>query len=273
MRLYEGFSEQWNIIARISWFVSRGADVNRRLPLSNAKAAHLIAVKVTRALLAQLSHRKIENIYTRWTRWEKEISQHREKIFHTDIEDSCSCACCPRGCTPASVALRQTLSWDRWFSIAERSFWFRHLLKSLEEWNQHNKNSEQSKRSIIRLLTFDGLGLKHTCCIELDNKDKEVHEMRCRDEDELAEIRQENSLIIDTFERLVSGFEAKFDELGLPLIEFLEGYWYISMVDHLLERDPYNEEHDQGARSVGVILQAEESELDRVPLLIGAQIR
>lgn len=273
MRLYEGFSEQWNIIARISWFVSKGADVSRKLPLSNAKAAHLIAVKVTRALLAELTLRKTEDIYTRWSRWEKEISQHRDKLFHPDIVDSCTCACCPRGCTPVSVALRQALRWDRWFSIPERSLWLRRLLHSLKEWNQHSEQSDQNDRSIIRLLTFDGLGLKHTCCIEIETKDRETNEMRCRDEEEITEIRQENGSVIETLEILVSEFEAKFVELGLPLIEFLEGYWHTRMIEHLLERDPYNEEHDRGARSIGVILQAEESELDRVPLLIGAQVK
>ncbi|GLI72709.1 hypothetical protein PoHVEF18_000890 [Penicillium ochrochloron] len=273
MRLYEGFSEQWNIIARISWFVSKGADVNRKLPLSNANAAHLIAVKVTRALLAELTLQKPEDIYTRWSRWEKEIYQHREKLFHPDIVDSCTCACCPRGCTPVSVALRQALRWDRWFSIAERSFWFRRLMHSLNGWHQHSENSEQTDRSIIRLLTFDGLGLKHTCCIEIDTKDRETNEMRCRDEEEIAEIWQENRPVIETLEILVSEFEAKFDELGLSLVGFLEGYWHTRMTEHLLERDPYNEEHDQGARRIGVILQAEESKLDRVPLLIGAQVK
>jgi hypothetical protein len=143
----------------------------------------------------------------------------------------------------------------------------------LNEWNQHSEHSEQRNRSIIRLLTFDGLGLKHTCCIEIDTRDREANEMRCRDEEEIAEIGQENKPVIETLETLVSEFEAIFDELGLPLIEFLEGYWHTRMMEHLLERDPYNEEHDQGARSIGVILQAERSELNRVPLLIGAQVK
>jgi hypothetical protein len=146
-------------------------------------------------------------------------------------------------------------------------------MHSLNEWNQHSGDSEQTNRSIIRLLTFDGLGLKHTCCIEIDTKDREVNEIRCRDEEEIAEIRQENKPVIETLEILVSEFEAKFDELGLPLIEFLEGYWHIRITEHILERDPYNEEHDQGARSIGVILQAEESELNSVLLLIGAQVK
>jgi hypothetical protein len=45
------------------------------------------------------------------------------------------------------------------------------------------------------------------------------------------------------------------------------------MAQHLLECDPYNENHDREARSIGVVLQAEEAELDRVSLLIGAGIK
>jgi hypothetical protein len=270
MRNYEGFSDQWNIIERISWLVSKGANVHRKLPLSNAKAAHLIAVKITRALLDQLTLHKAEDIDTRWSQWERDVSQHKASLFHPDVVDNCTCVCCPHGCTVATVALRQALRWSRWLSVPDSSFWFRRMLNSLFEWTKHSKSTSQS---IIRMLTFDGLGLKHTCCIEIDNEDKEAHEMRARDEEEISEIHEENKAGIEVLDRLMLEFEEKFDELGLPLIEFLEGYWHTRMVQHLLERDPYNENHDREARKIGVILQADEGDLDKVSLFIGAQVK
>jgi hypothetical protein len=94
-----------------------------------------------------------------------------------------------------------------------------------------------------------------------------------RDHEEIAEIRAENMQGMETFYQLVAEFEVKFTELGLPIMEFLECYWHPYMVQHLLERDPYSEEHDRETRNIGVILQAEEEDLDRVSLLIGAQIK
>jgi hypothetical protein len=117
------------------------------------------------------------------------------------------------------------------------------------------------------------LGLKHTCCIEIDTENREADKMQARDEEEIAEIRYENERGVQMLESLMLDFEAKFDGLGLSLIEFLEGYWHTRMVEHLLECDPYDEEHHQGTRSIGVILQVEESDLDRVSLFIGAQVK
>lgn len=270
MMIFEGFSEKWNIIPRVSWFVSKGADVGRKLPVSDAKVAHLIAVKITRALLAELLLWKTESIYTRWSRWERDVSKHRETLFHSHVVDGCTCPCSPHGCTPISVALRQALRWPRWFSVPERSFWFRRFLQASLEWHPC---SAQNNKSIIRLLTFDALGLKHICCIEIDTEDREADKMQARDEEEIAEIRYEDTRGVQMLESLMIDFEAKFDGFGLSLIEFLEGYWHTRMVEHLLECDPYDEEHHQGTRSIGVILQVEESDLDRVSLFIGAQVK
>jgi hypothetical protein len=270
MRIYEGFSDQWNIIARISWLVSKGANFHLKLPLSNAKAAHLIAVKITRALLDQLTLKKAEDINTRWSQWERDVSQHKISLFHPEVVDNCTCVCCPQGCTVATVALRQALRWSRWLSVPESSLWFRRLLQSLVGWTQYSTRTSQS---IIRLLTFDGLGLKHTCCIEIDDEDKDADQMRARDEEEISEIQEENKPGIEVLDSLMLEFEKKFDELGFPLIEFLEGYWHTRMVQHVLERDPYDEKHDQETRSIGVVLQADEGDLDRVSLFIGAQVK
>ncbi|KAJ5128548.1 CDR ABC transporter [Penicillium atrosanguineum] len=97
--------------------------------------------------------------------------------------------------------------------------------------------------------------------------------MISREQEEIVEILEEDKQGIKKLDRLVMDFEAKIEELGLPIWEFLEGYWYNYMVEHLSELDPYDEEHDQGTRGLGVILQEEHNPLDRVSLLIGAQIK
>ncbi|KAJ5159911.1 uncharacterized protein N7482_006915 [Penicillium canariense] len=266
----------WQAMARVAWFISKGADVNRRLPRSSAKVSHLITVQIVGFLLALLDYQRSDVINTHWSRWENRISQYRGRIFASmSIIDSCSCACSPHGCTNVSVALRQALRWDRWLQVADRSFWFRHLLYSLTDWARFEP---WVNRALIRCLTFDALGLKHTCCIEIDGvvgllDRRDATEMQGRDHGEITEILEEDAQTIEKHKQLVIDFEAKFDELGLSILEFLEGYWHTHMVEYLLGGDPYNEDHDVGARSMGVFLQAEENVLDRVSLLIGAQVK
>ncbi|OQE18818.1 hypothetical protein PENFLA_c020G06845 [Penicillium flavigenum] len=52
--------------------------------------------------------------------------------------------------------------------------------------------------------------------------------------------------------------ESKLDELDLSLEEFLDGYWYDGVIEHLSRRDHYDEEHITEARRMGIFLEAEE---------------
>ncbi|KAJ5370920.1 uncharacterized protein N7496_007012 [Penicillium cataractarum] len=277
MEVYNSLNDGWQGVERMLWLLSKGADITRDLPLSNAKTAHLITVQIVGFLLGILGFRAPEDIPTWWARWENKVSSHRKELFpYPSIIDGCQCACCPHGCSIISVALRQVLGWDYWFRVSEPSYWLRRLLCFIIGWVDIGPIMS---RSVIRSLTFDALGLKHTCCIEIDgvawlSDRKTADEMEGREEDEIAEIREESVRGIEELEQLVLDLEAAFARLGLPLIEFLEGYWHTRMVEHLLKRDPYNEEHDREARNLGVILQVQDGEdLDRVSLLIGAQVK
>ncbi|KAL4964055.1 uncharacterized protein BDV14DRAFT_201306 [Aspergillus stella-maris] len=101
-----------------------------------------------------------------------------------------------------------------------------------------------------------------------------VHGMIGRTPKALAEIAEENKQGVEVLENFILEFDAKYHELGLSIWEFLEGYWHTRMVEYLCERDPYDEEHDREARSMGVFLQPEENDpLDRVSLLIGGRVK
>lgn len=277
MEVYGSYNGRWEGVERMLWLLSKGADITRNLPMSNAKTAHLITIQIVSFLLAILEVQAPEDIPTCWAHWENKVYKHRKELFpYPSIIDGCQCACCPHGCSIISVALRQVLRWDYSFQVSEPSYWLRRLLCFIIGCLDIGPTMS---RSVIRSLTFDALGLKHTCCIEIDcvswsRHRKTADEMEGRDEDELAEIREESVSVIEELEQLMLEFEATFAQLGLPLIEFLEGHWHTRMVEHLLKRDPYNEEHDLETRNLGVILQAEDGEdLDRVSLLIGARVK
>lgn len=273
MITYESYYSAWEAIERMAWFVSKGADVSRALPCSNAKAAHLVAVQIVGFFIAILDKRKPDAVHSQWTLLEEKVHQSRGSLFSCpSTTDNCICPCSPSGCTIVSVAIRQAMRWHWWSHIANSSSWLKRLIFFISEWVQPTSRPENA---IIRSLTFDALGLKHTCCIEIDGVVKapnrrNADEMVSRDSEEIAEIRAENTQDMESFNQLMPEFEAQFVELGLPIMEFLECYWHPRMVKHLLKRGPYSEEHDRETRSIGVILQVEEEDLDRVSLLVGA---
>lgn len=154
--------------------------------------------------------------------------------------------------------------------FVDYGFWFRQILQFLIEWTKSRPGVDQA---VIRFLTFDALGLKHTCCVEINDYDN-AKDMESRDKSEIMNILDEDRRGLEDLELLVHEFEAKFEELCLPVMESLEGYWHTRMLEFLLKRDPYDEEHHKGARSLGVFLEAEEDGIpDRISLLVGAQVK
>jgi hypothetical protein len=79
-------------------------------------------------------------------------------------------------------------------------------------------------KSIIRSMTFDPLGLAHTCCHHL--KKNGLFVIEDREEEEIQEIREEEQTFLEEFESLVEEFNLKFDCLGLSILDFLREHWH-----------------------------------------------
>ncbi|KAJ5984602.1 hypothetical protein N7481_006701 [Penicillium waksmanii] len=144
---------------------------------------------------------------------------------------------------------------------------FRNFLQSLINYNQ---SSSQACRSIIRSLTFDGLGLSHTCCIEIEDGVPWLHG---REECDLLEIMEEQRDQAEYLERLVAEFESQFDAYGLPLMDFLQQVWYERMIRILSHCDPFDAKHHEEAGKLGVFLEMDDIEIPHVVQYICDQVR
>lgn len=190
-------------------------------------------------------------------------------LFSLTTRDECSCTCSLDGCTPLSVAIR-AVACDLFLGnqqITQIASGFRQFLAFLID---HNRSQLEVCHAMIRSLTFDGLGLSHTCCIELryinpwDN---------IRDKSDLQEIREEQKILLERFEKLVSEFDAQFVSMGLPLMDFLQKIWYERMVKFLSERDKYDPKHHEQTRELGVRLEMDDIEIPLVVQLVCDQVR
>ncbi|CAI7605724.1 unnamed protein product [Penicillium glandicola] len=177
------------------------------------------------------------------------------------------------GCTTLFVALRCiVLNSYPWRSVTQNDR-FRKLILSLTVWQD---SWPDISRAIVRMLTFDALGLAHTCCIEI----QEFKTVRApyvpgeaMDETEVDMILDDQHFLHE-FEELMEEMESKLDELGLPLEEFLDGYWYDRVIEYLSRRDYYDEEHVTEARRMGIFLEAEEFCIpDRISLQFRSRVQ
>jgi len=251
----------------IGWLISKGADPFRKLPGSNTTVLHWINARFA------------EYIHFHWEcKSDSHFDPHVEfcnlnqidmHLFSLIIRDECSCSCSLDGCTPLSAAIRAVV--DKLFvddqQIAEAASGFRRFLEFLI---YHNKSKLEVCHAMIRSLTFDGLSLSHTCCIELRYHYPWEH---IRDESDLQEIKEEQRIHLERFEKLVSEFDAQFDAMGLPLMDFLQKIWYERMVKFLSERDKYDAEHAKQTRELGISLEVDDIEIPLVVQFICDQVR
>ena len=77
---------------------------------------------------------------------------------------------------------------------------------------------------------------------------------------EVEEIHEEEALLIDRLNRLVKGCLKEFDELALPLPEFLELHWQKRILVELLQRDEISEIERKQIEEIGVTIQENNAE-------------
>ncbi|KAJ5434000.1 hypothetical protein N7491_004595 [Penicillium cf. griseofulvum] len=253
---------------RMDWLVLRGDDPYEEVTGTSSTATHHLGLAIGDYFLrGRLSLPEFEV-------WKQAVSKFGKTFFLLpSVRDRCSCACSPSGCTTMSVFLRHIV--DRLYSMplrgGEPSYVFRELIKFLLWWT---RGDTEIGSKVIRFLTFDALGLKHSCCINISFGPWRMFKLVDREEEEVEEIRDEEKSRILELEKLLAELEIKFDDLGQPLMEFLEGYWHTRMIEVLSQRDPYDEEHVIESRQIGVTLEPDECVVpDRVSLLIGSKIK
>lgn len=120
------------------------------------------------------------------------------------------------------MALRIILGdpWDHgpvlWFSGKEKECIFQRFILD-------TPNVATAARDVLRFITFTDLGLTHTCC----RFQCGYHGIRDApfDEAEAAEIQDEEELLLMDFERLLGGVIQEYDQLSLPLLEYIRTRW------------------------------------------------
>jgi hypothetical protein len=105
--------------------------------------------------------------------------------------------------------------------------------------------------AVLRFLTFNELGLTHTCHF---SHDRRFGWGEPAWGDDATEKLEEEKLLLEQLDVLVSEFQQKYLELHIPLIDFIRGYWADKMREFLFRREIADAQVIQGAKKVGVWL-------------------
>ncbi|KAJ5370080.1 uncharacterized protein N7496_006172 [Penicillium cataractarum] len=261
------------LMEQVLWLISKHADTERLVPGTSSTVGHHLTHGIIRSFENSIQDwiAPPKGLLAEWKNYKDMIANFWSLVVITPLAgDGCLCACSPSWCSAISLLLRQAiqfLSSERGkINVEDPGFWFREMVTFSLPLTGDNL---EVYRAVIRFLTFDALGLRHVCCVEESVGPWYYLKLQDRDRQEVEEILDEERLGLEDLEMLVTEFEAKFDELGLPIMDFLQGCWYSRMASFLLERDPYDQEHVLESRKLGVELKAEDWVLpNRVSLLI-----
>ncbi|KAI9708173.1 MAG: hypothetical protein M1820_004127 [Bogoriella megaspora] len=259
-----------NVEAHLSysvWLVSREPEALRSVQGDKSAAVRTTAAhrfaSVVRAALREgvkcriATNQKPVDIFVKTFERNSVRFYLTRELLAADWSDNCICACSGGGCLPYFSMLkgsrRPHLRFDaRWRGISDM---YTRLL--IVDWLQRSQDAEfripaSVWNKMIRLETFNALGLTHICCYT-----SAIHPGLKRMHVSGAEaIREEEADLINHLEVLISEFEDEFHHCGSAITAFLKGYWQRRMAEELsgknqLELRP--EEHAK-LRELGVVL-------------------
>ena len=164
------------------------------------------------------------------------------------IPDGCDCACSQNGCCAITTILKRPVLNPVTLEVYRPSFesflpWLVKLLDIADDgWNFLTS-------SIIRFQTFERLEITHTCCVWIP-----FSNFKAFDDSNRIEIQEEESVDINTLATLMSEFEEAYNDLGIPFLEFISGYWTTRMNEIMNTDEPIDDDEARRIRELRVVL-------------------
>lgn len=242
------------------WFVEHGADVTLRDPCIESKSDHHAHVNPTVAQQVSEGLRERQSLFEHQS---YESASPIVRVVPVATFDDCVCYCTEGGCSPASILFQ-----ERWEAYEGVKTCTPRLRKTLGEvgsdiisFLERDSLDLTSRRHVclaaIRMLTFEALGISHTCGC----RDIWKHRLSS---DEIEELWDEEAHLIGCLEDMLAEFTSKFDTLGIDCIAFLILTWVERLENVLKELDGYklSEAERTGAEALGVRWQAQQEAVE-----------
>lgn len=238
----------------VAWFLNKGADLYAKQDLDlyfereernmRSGSRQLLSATSLQFLARGLGFSLGENLIYVST-WDEhdmplgmilsEISRRVfEQVLMDNVSDDCECACSNGGCKALTLI---TKSYILRLGKNYRSQQLASLWADIMDICNPLKCSE-----FMRLITFEELGLTHTCCHHEHRRNREWEWefsvfSRIGDQAEIDEIQDVEAADLRKLEELLEEFEARRTELDLPFLDFLREYWRPRMEEVLHQGD------------------------------------
>jgi hypothetical protein len=256
------------LLGLIKWFVSKGGDMYKEDPIRGGTVLHHLGWIIGRNTFeAHEAHNyerpsRSQNVYLALG----EEQQQMIVDFLTDeYEDSCTCACSKSGCRAISSTTKGSGAtwrpWDQCDCELARDLTLRTPdgLVLVDNYTVDFLEPERRRCPwlpyyIVRVMTFDTLGLTHTC--HRANPLWTASPRPRLSKEDISEIQSEERFMIQQLESLMTEFDAKLSEVGGTLTLFLEEYWKPRMEEILnADDETLDEEEWRKMREIGVVLE------------------
>lgn len=238
----------------VRWLIEHGANYWTPFSERSDSTGAMITAQVTPAHFVFWT---IGECRWRDTTYAKNVETEQwivEKLMQARVSDTCSCPCLVGGCTPLKAFFDRLRQDYEYLSLQELARQYMHSIQTFQ-----TSFSGEDLIAALRHITFDALGLIHTCC---NFRYIRIYEASPRTPEEVDEIHSEQSTLLTLFADLVVEFGriAHEDRDGVPLIlhdpeEFWMRRWLPRITETLDSLDGHDltEEERSAAEAIGVV--------------------
>ena len=234
----------------LKWLKGKGADGHREHARTGGMAMHGVGARIGGDFYDEGKGWKLEPLT------KQEVST-AAFFLQDDVTDNCLCACSKNGCRIITSALKNCRDWWKSVEFPDRKSTRKDIslpvcISLLQSFEEETGKTPWMPFEVIRVMTFEWSELTHTCHVDAKNHWDKPRGLL--PQHEIHEIREEERYLLEQHEELVSRFETKFTELGLPLTTFLEEHWAPAMIDVLEGNQKRNVDEEQKMRELGVVV-------------------
>lgn len=269
--LFCGFETLTGFFERLIWFLDKGVDPDTKLQhihqnsywSCNSKVGcpctksghttmHFIAFNLD--ICRKFCH-GLRYLYQSLDLEDSRLVAALKDVFNNEPRDACKCACSSAGCRAINITVKLNHS-----TFRDLEDYFRSAIRPVPTAKANDFISEATFSEMIRSLTFNALGLTHTCCRKNENWTEELQLIPFEDEDDISEIHDEEREDLQLLEELLLEFELERRCKPSSFHKFMAGYWLTRMREVLCEKGSEGVSSEEESLSE----ESEEGSLDEV---------
>jgi hypothetical protein len=227
------------LLEMANWLIAKGADIDRKA--SNSSVLCLLGNTVGTSIYFGESAESVASELSQMSETCKDLMR---RILLDNTRDACCCPYAFAGCSGLTRILDGLLPRNH-EDLEELIQGLAVMLEILTIPEPHQHLGDELAPGILRFITCYSLDISHTC----------AHDLRWRIEpDEVREIQDDEKHSILDLDELSAEFLSKYKEFGVPLSDFVKGYWWTEMNAILSSRETPSEEYVRQVRGIGVVL-------------------